>query len=234
MIRHATGVARPAALVLALALLSAGAAFAQGGGQRVAEGLLARQPDGTFRPVTFDAESAPFGLRENNWVGLKGPNIRGRWPGQTGANPQGFARFDDPAFAIRAFIDIIRGYQMQHGIRSTAEIMSRYAPAGDCSGAPSVPASERREGGDCPENETTPPVSAVRAAQSVGLQATDSLDLFGPGGRLVHPDRLRALLDAVVTQEIGPGHCPQPPRGEAWIGCHVDDALFSRALELRR
>jgi hypothetical protein len=225
------------AMALALALFPAGAALAQGdtaprgGQQQVAEGLLARQPDGTFRTVTFDPQNAPFGLRANNWPGLKGPNLSGRWPGQTGANPQHFARFDDPAFAIRAFVEIVRGYQ-ENGLRSAAAILGRYSPPGDCSGAPSVPASERREGGGCPENEAAAPVTAVRAARAVGLQPNDNLDIFGPDGRIMRPDRLRALIDAVVTQEIGASHCPQPPRNESWIGCRVDDALFSRTLEL--
>ena len=63
------------------------------------------------------------------------------------------------------------------------------------------------------------------------LYAND-LDLFGPDGKINHPDRLRVLLDAVVTQELGPSHCPQPPRGESWIGCRVDDGMFNRAVEL--
>jgi hypothetical protein len=219
-------------------LLSPSTTSAQGdtarpsGQQQVATGLLARQGDGTFRPVVFDAESAPFGLRSNNWVGLKGPNLDGRWPGQTGANPQGFARFDDPAYAIRAFMEIVRGYHDRQNARSAADILSRYSPSGDCSGAPSVPPAERREGGGCPENEATAPVTAVRAARAVGLQPTDDLQLFDPGGRINHPDRLRALLDAVVTQEVGASHCPQPPRGESWIGCRVDDGLYARAIEL--
>jgi len=86
--------------------------------------------------------------------------------------------------------------------------------------------------GGCPENEAAAPVTAARAAGAVGLRPTDDLDLFGPGGRIDHPDRLRALLDAVVTQELGPSACPQPPRGESWIGCRVDDAVFNRAVEL--
>ena len=226
------------AAALALIVFSADAASAQGdtarrrGEQQLASGLLARQGDGTFRPVAFDPGDAPFALRNNNWVGLKGPNLDGRWPGQTGANAQGFARFDDPAYAIRAFIELVRGYQDRHGARSAADILSRYSPAGDCSGAPSVPPGERREGGGCPENQTTPPVAAVRAAQAVGLQPTDDLDLFGPGGRINHPARLRALIDTVVSQEVGASHCPQPPRGESWIGCRVDDGLYARAVEL--
>jgi hypothetical protein len=203
-----------------------------GGRQQVATGLLARQHDGTFRPVMFDPESAPFGLRSNNWVGLKGPNLNGRWPGQTGANSQGFARFDDPAYAIRAFIDIVRGYQDRYEARSATGILSRYSPPGDCSGAPSAPPDQRREGGGCPENEATAPVSAVRAARAMGLQPTDDLQLFEPDGRIRHPDRLRTLIDAVVTQEVGASHCPQPPRSESWIGCRVDDGLFARAVEL--
>lgn len=227
------------AAAVALAFLSAGAASAQRdtatpprGEQRVAEGLLARQGEGSFAPVKFDAGDAPFGLRNNNWVSLKGPNLEGRWPGQTGANSQHFARFDDPAYAVRGFIELIRYYQERHNARSAAAIMRRYSPPGDCSGAPSIPASERRDGGGCPENESTPPVTAVRVARAIGVRPTDDLDLFGPGGQINHPDRLRLLLDAVVTQEIGPSHCPQPPRGEAWIGCRVDDGLFNRAVEL--
>ena len=72
----------------------------------------------------------------------------------------------------------------------------------------------------------------MRAARAVGLQPTDDLDLFGPDGRINHPDRLRALIDAVVTQEVGASHCPQPPRGESWIGCRVDDGVYNRAVEL--
>ncbi|WP_343897793.1 hypothetical protein [Craurococcus roseus] len=222
-----------------MALFSAGAASAQRdaatpsrGEERTAEGLLARTGDGSFGPVKFDSRDAPFGLRNNNWVSLKGPNLEGRWPGQTGANSQSFARFDDPIHAVRGFIELIRYYQEKHGARSAAAIMRRYSPAGDCSGAPSIPASERRDGGGCPENETIAPVTAVRAAQAAGLKPTDDMALFGPAGEIRHPDRLRALLDAVVTQELGAKHCPQPPKGESWIGCRVDDAAFNRAVEL--
>jgi hypothetical protein len=225
------------ACVLASALLSPFAASAQGDAARpaapqTAEGLLARQSDGAFAPVAFDPANAPFGLRNNNWPGLKGPNLTGRWPGQTGANANGFARFDDPAHALSALIGLMRIYHDRHGARSAVDILARYSPPGDCSGAPSVPAGERREGGGCPENATTPPVTAVRVAEAAGLRPGDDLDLFGPEGRINHPDRLRALIDGIVTQEIGPSHCPQPPRGERWIGCRVDDGAFRRAVEL--
>ncbi len=224
--------------VLAASLLAPAVAFAQGdaaatrNAPRAADGLLARQGDGSFAPMSFDPAGAPFGLRNNNWFGLKGPNISGRWPGQTGATALGFARFDDPAHSVRAFIELMRGYQERHDARSAAEILARYSPPGDCSGAPSIPASERREGGGCPENSTTPPVTAVRVARAVGLQPTDDLDLFGPDRRIQHPDRLRALMDGIATQEIGPSHCPQPPRGESWIGCRVDDGVYGRAVAL--
>ena len=233
-------VARAATVALAL-LCTAGVASAQRapattptqrGEERVAEGLLARQGENSFGPVKFDPGAAPFGLRNNNWVGIKGPNLDGKWPGQTGANAHGFARFEDPAYSIRSFVELIRLYQDRYNARSAADILKRYSPAGDCSGAPSIPASERREGGGCPENANSAPVTAVRVARAVGLKPTDDLDLFGPDGQLNHPDRLRALLDAVVTQELGPSHCPQPPRGESWIGCRVDDGLYNHAVEL--
>lgn len=237
MARSISRAARAAAVTLAI--FSAGAASAQRdaatprrGEERTVDGLLARTGEGSFGPVKFDTADAPFGLRNNNWVSLKGPNIDGRWPGQTGANAQGFARFDDPAYAVRGFVELIRLYQDKHNARSAAAIMKRYSPDGDCSGAPSIPASERREGGGCPENETIAPVTAVRTARALGMRPTDDMDLFAANGKINHPDRLRVLLDAVVTQELGASHCPQPPRGEGWIGCRVDDGLFNRAVEL--
>ena len=232
---------RAAAGLAALALAVAGPALAQqgsggsdraGGRERVAEGLLARRGDGEFAPVRFDPAAAPLGLRQNNYVALKRPGGSGAWPGQTGADPRGYARFDDPAYAIRGFVELMRVYHDRYGARSALDIFRRYAPAGDCSGAPSAPAPERREGGGCPENEAQAPVAAVRAARAVGLRPEDDLGLFGRGGRVAHPERLRAVLDAVVSQEIGPPYCPQPPRGEAWLGCRVEDGLFRRALEL--
>lgn len=235
MTRSLLRVVRVAAV--ASTLLSAGTALAQPdtaatpGERRDAGGLLARRDDGSFGPVTFDPRRAPFALRSNNWVAIKGPNLSGTWPGQTGATALGFARFDDPAHSVGAFIELMRLYHDRHGARSAKDILARYSPPGDCSGAPSVPPAQRRHGGGCVENQTTPPVTAVRAARAAGLGVTDDLDLFGPDGRINHPDRLRALLDAVVTQEVGASHCPQPPRGESWIGCRVDDGVYTRAVE---
>ncbi len=226
------------AAAVALTLFSAGGASAQRdtvtprGEQRTADGLLARGGEGAFAPVTFSPGKAPFALSSNNWVAIKGPNLKGRWPGQTGANTHGFARFDDPAYAIRSFIELMQIYHDRHAARSARDFLVRYSPAGDCSGAPSLPLAKRREGGGCVENQTNAPVTAVQAARAVGLQPTDDLDLFGPDGRINHPDRLRALIDAVVTQEVGASHCPQPPRGESWIGCRVEDRIYNRAVEL--
>ena len=223
---------------VSLALFAAGPAFAQpnaampDNGTHAANGLLARQGDNAFKPVTFNASGVPLELRDNNWVGIKGPNLTGKWPGQTGVNAHGFARFDDPAYAISSFIELMRIYQERHNTRSAKDILALYSPAGDCSGAPSLPPDKRREGGGCVENQASAPVTAVRAAQAVGLRPTDNLDLFGPKGEINHPDRLRALIDAVVTQEVGVPQCPQPPRGESWIGCRVDDALYDRAVGL--
>ena len=235
--KHSLSQATRAAAV-ALTLFSASAALAQrdaamaGEEQHTASGLLVRQGEGSFAPLVFDPDKAPFGLRNNNWVAIKGPNLSGKWPGQTGANTHGFARFDDPAYAIRSFIELMWIYQDRHNARSATDILKRYSPAGDCSGAPSLPPRERREGGGCIENQTTAPITAMRVARAVGLRPTDNLDLFGPDGQINHPDRLRTLIDAVVTQEVGASHCPQPPRGESWIGCRVDDGLYNRAVEL--
>src|SRR4051794_21854221 len=68
------------AAVIALILFSSGTAPAQQdavtpSGTRTAGGLLARQGEGSFRPVTFEPGKSPFALRNNNWVAIKGPNI---------------------------------------------------------------------------------------------------------------------------------------------------------------
>lgn len=226
------------ATVAVLTLFSASPASAQANAampyaeQHTADGLLARQGNGSFGPVTFDSNKAPFALRNNNWVGMKGPNLKRKWPGQTGATPLGFARFDDPTYGISSFIALMRIYQEHDNARSAVAILKRYSPAGDCSGAPSLPPSKRRIGGGCMENQITPPMTAMQVAHAVELRPTDDLDLFGPGGRINHPDRLRVLIDAVVSQEVGVDHCPVPPHGENWIGCRVDDRLYNRAVEL--
>lgn len=226
------------AAVAALTLFSANASLAQANApvshvkQHTIDGLSARRSDGSFRPVTFDPSKAPFAFRNNNWVGMKGPNLKHRWPGQIGATPLGFARFEDPAYGVSSFIALMQIYQEHDNVRSAVDILKRYSPAGDCSGAPSLPPTKRRIGGGCMENQITPPATAMQVARTVELQPTDDLDLFGPEGRINHPDRLRVLIDAVISQEVGVGYCPQPPRGESWIGCRVDNGLYNRAVEL--
>ena len=226
------------AAVVALTLASASAAVAQPTAapprakQQTADGLLARQGNGSFGPVTFDPSKAPFALRNNNWVGIKGPNLKHKWPGQTGATTVGFARFEAPAYSISSFIALMRTYRDHDNVRSAVDIFKHYSPAGDCSGAPSLPPSKRRIGGGCAENQITPPATALQVAQAVNLQPTDDLDLFGADGQISHPDRLRVLIDAVVSQEVGVSHCPEPPRGESWIGCRVDDDVYNRAVDL--
>lgn len=197
---------------------------------RTAEGLAARGADGGFAPVSFGAD-APMPLRSNNWFALKRPARKGAWEGQVGMDAQGYARFDDPVHAVRVFVGLMRVYHDRYGARSAADILRIYSPSGDCSAAPSLPARARREGGGCRENDAQAPVTAVRAARAAGLGPRDDLDLFAPDGAIRHHDRMRALLDAVATQEIGARHCPQPPKGQAWIGCRVDEALYRRAVE---
>jgi hypothetical protein len=192
---------------------------------RVAEGLLARQDGASeLAPVRFEPRSAPLPLRYNNYAAIKRPG-RDTWEGQTGTGTYGYARFDDPAYAIAGFIDLMRTYHVHYKARSALDIFRRYAPPADCTGAPSG-----TEPG-CPENEVQPRIYAARAAAAAGLRPSDDLQLFGPDGSINH-DRMRAVLDAVVSQEIGPPYCPQPPRGQKWLGCRVSDDLYRRATEL--
>jgi hypothetical protein len=192
---------------------------------RVAEGLLARQ-DGVseFAPVRFDPRSAPLPLRYNNYAAIKRPG-RDTWEGQTGTGWLGYARFEDPAYAIAGFIDLMRTYHVHYKARSALDIFSRYAPESDCTGAVT-----RTEPG-CPENTVQPRIYAGRAAAALGLRPTDDLQLFRPDGTINH-ERMRGVIDAVVTQEIGAPYCPQPPRGQKWLGCTVSDDLYRRAMEV--
>ena len=194
--------------------------------QRTADGLLARQgKTSDFAPVRFQPASAPFPLRHNNYVAIKRPGSNGAWPGQTGADARGYAMFDDPAYAIRAFMELMRTYHDRYGDRSARAVFRHLSPPGDCSGAPQA------HSGACPENERQPPVSAVRAAAAAGRGPEQDLQLFGADGK-VNDGPMRAVLDAAVTQEVGVPYCPQPPRGETWLGCRVDEGLYRRALDL--
>ena len=77
--------------------------------------------------MEFEPGNAPFALRNNNWVAIKGPNITGEWPGQTGANRHGFARFDDPAYSISSFIELKPICHDGHNAKSAAEILGLFA-----------------------------------------------------------------------------------------------------------
>jgi hypothetical protein len=234
--REGNGMAKGGSLkwmiVACLAMLPFGPALAQPSGTQrptddhVADGLLARHGAASnFEPVTFQPKNAPFPLRHNNYVGIKRPGTHSAWPGQTGADQRQFAMFDDPADSIQAFIELLRTYQDRYGDRSARAIFRHLSPPGDCSGAP------QRHAGRCPENDRQPPVSAVRAAAAAGRSPEQDLQLFDPSGK-VNDASMRAVLDAAVTQEVGVPYCPQPPRGESWLGCRVDDSLYQRALAL--
>lgn len=193
---------------------------------RIADGLLARQGNTpAFAPVQFQPASAPFPLRHNNYVAAKRPGSHGAWPGQTGADSRGYAMFDDPAYAVRAFMELMHTYHDRYGDRSARDIFRHLAPPGDCSAAP------RRHGGRCPENDRQPPVFAARAAAAAGRGPEQDLQLFDASGT-INDGPMRAVLDASVSQEVGVPYCPQPPRGDAWLGCRVDDGLYRRALDL--
>jgi hypothetical protein len=194
-------------------------------GSPAANGLLARQDGASgFAPVRFAPDAAPLALRYNNYVAVKRLD-RGTWPGQTGTDSQGYARFDDPAYAVAAFLDLMRRYRDLYNARSALDIFQRYAPASDC---PRAPGGEQR---GCPENPIQPMIHVGRASAAVGVRHTEDLQLFGPGGEINH-DRMRAVLDVVVSQEIGAPYCPQTPRGQKLPGCHVSDELYQRALTI--
>ena len=82
--------------------------------------------------------------------------------------------FETPLWGIRAMAVIVRNYQKRHGLKSLAQIVGRWAPAG--------------------ENDTAGYVAAVGKAMGVDPRAP--LDLRNDA-------TLRALIAAIIRHENG-------------------------------
>ena len=70
----------------------------------------------------------PIGIRNNNPCNIKYSSAN-NWAGQTGCS-KGFCVFSSPLYGFRAAFVLIRNYYMKHGLRTTCEIISRWAPDG--------------------------------------------------------------------------------------------------------
>lgn len=69
----------------------------------------------------------PRGVRNRNPGNIRATSDR--WQGMTGVDADGFVIFDRPQNGIRAMGKVLRSYHERHGLRTVAEIISRYAPA---------------------------------------------------------------------------------------------------------
>ena len=98
-----------------------------------------------------------------------------RWKGLAPAQPDpAFFVFETPLWGIRAMAVILRNYQKRVGLKSLAQIIGRWAPAG--------------------ENDTAGYVAAVGKAMGVDPRAP--LDLGNDA-------TLRALIAAIIRHENG-------------------------------
>lgn len=72
----------------------------------------------------------PRGLRNNNPGNIKeSPNDKTHWIGERATNDDPvFEEFDTPWAGIRALYIILRGYQRARGLKTTRQIIDRWAP----------------------------------------------------------------------------------------------------------
>ena len=115
------------------------------------------------------------GVRNNNPGNIRKDATN--WRGLAAASLQ-----TDPAFwvfvaalwGIRALAVILRNYQVQHGLNTVEQIVSRWAPP--------------------TENDTDAYVEAV--ARSIGVQPTATINVL-------EADTMRALVKAIIKHENG-------------------------------
>lgn len=146
--------------------------------------------------------SLPRGIRNYNPGNIdRAPGVR--WQGQApDQTDQRFVQFLDPRWGIRAIARVLITYQDKRRaadgsrIDSVREIVERWAPAH--------------------ENDTSAYANQIAKALGVGVD-DERVDVYDHA-------TLRALVQAIVRHENGPGPLP----GGAWYG----DALIDEALVL--
>ena len=115
----------------------------------------------------------PRGIRNCNPGNIR--RSGDRWKGLVPVQPDpAFFVFETPLWGIRAMAVILRNYQRRLGLKSLAQIIGRWAPAG--------------------ENDTAGYVAAVSKAMGVDPRAP--LDLRNDA-------TLRALIAAIIRHENG-------------------------------
>lgn len=115
----------------------------------------------------------PRGIRNRNPGNIRRSSDRWKGLAPLQSDPAFFV-FDAPLWGIRAMAVILRNYQRRNGLKSIAQIIGRWAPAG--------------------ENDTAGYAAAV--GKEMGVGPREYLDL---GDR----STLRALIAAIIRRENG-------------------------------
>ena len=169
----------------------------------------AQEQDGLLVNVNGDWEPAAFSneqlnkpgmlcIRYNNFWCVKGSDVD-PWVGQAGLDKRKHAIFENSAYGARAFFIIMRTYHHKHGLRTSRQIFSRYAPADDCIGSlPRIAAT-----GKCPQGENPTLLYARRVAKMLNVGIDDDIGLFDNDGRADF-DVAIELAKGVVQFELGP------------------------------
>lgn len=143
------------------------------------------------------------GITRNNYLNVKGKG----WRGQSGNDSRGHAIFSKPEWGIRAGIVLLRTYWFTHGLKTIAQILSRWAPVTDTVG--SLPGAPRN----------SPKEYSLFVSKRVGTGPNERLKLFNPDRTLSDVKQLKALFEAMAAYEIGRGF-------------DVPDQEFEKALYL--
>lgn len=145
------------------------------------------------------------GLRNNNPTNIK--KVSTPWRGQVGLDDKNHVIFEHPKWAVRAAIINLRSYWFNHGLRTIAAILSRWAPSNDTIGSiPGAPPNSPRE-------------YSAFVARRMGISSTARLSLFNSERKVADPDQLRKLVKAMSAYEIGGGY-------------NLPDSLFHEGLAL--
>lgn len=86
-------------------------------------------------------------------------------------------QFRDPVSGASAFARLMYTYRYSHGLKTTNEIVARYAPSDDCVGSIGKPPN-------CPYGVNPVKEYADQLATVVGKKASDDLELFDKHKRL--------------------------------------------------
>jgi len=102
-----------------------------------------------------------LGVRNNNWLNIR-YNPANDWVGQTGADANNYAKFDDPVSGLRAADIVLKNYGAKHGVDNLNDAIFRFAP---------------------PEDNNPTPVYAKFVADKMGINPDDKIDLADPDTR---------------------------------------------------